>query len=120
MNFRLSKKYRKYFIWLEAVIERAESGDKHDGAFLFGPDGRLIHSGVKLDHWAKKIIRAYGFHSYYEVKKSVEIKEGGTRLEAAIIHSMLFLGASFASISSNSKNPKTYLVRNNHIYKIIR
>ncbi len=84
---------------LEMILERARSKNDHDGAFLITPSGKLEHSGSLFDVGKKRVYKAYGHSTYYGFKECLGIKDGGTRVCSASIHSLLFIGALFATIS---------------------
>ena len=110
---------RDYKPALEKIIKRAKTGDKHDGAFLITPDGKLQHSGYGLEPHTPTILEAYGYKDYPHKKKELGIIEGGFRLKDAISQSMLFINAVFASISKDSDQRK-YFVINGRIFPILQ
>jgi hypothetical protein len=105
---------------LETILVRDRSAKKHDGAFLFSPEGLLYHGGAGFSVSEKFVFKAYGT-TYYRLKKELGIEhEGGFRLMSAIAHSLIFPGAIFASISSKYSESHDYLIKDGTCYRIER
>ena len=106
---------------LETIVERDKTTKKHDGAYLISPDGVLYHGGAGFSHHDKRIFKAYGHRRLRDLYHELGLEsEGGFRLKAAIIHSMIFFGAEFASIVEKSSGTKNYFARNGKVYPIIQ
>jgi len=106
---------------LETIVKRDKTTKKHDGAYLFSPDGILYHGGAGFSHHDKRIFRAYGHSRLSDLYHELGLEnEGAFRLKAAIIHSMLFFGAEFASVVEKSSGSNNYFARDGRVYPIIQ
>ncbi len=105
---------------LDTILERDETKKKHDGAYLFSPDGVLYHGGAGFSHHDKRVFRAYGYKRLYDLNDALGLDqgEGGFRLKAAVIHSMLFLNAEFASIVEKGSETRNYYAKNGRLHLI--
>lgn len=98
---------------VEKILERDNTDDRHDCAYLFSPDGVLFHAGAYFDTKSRIVLKAHGYSSLYEFKKDKGIKgKGGTRILTALIHSMIFINAGIVSISGEGSSTPNYFMQN--------